>query len=130
MHSSLEQLQIRLATLPARERNLAIAGSMAAVVFLIYLIVFVPLHKAIDVRTARIDHKQQDLAWMQNFRAELQNLSNQQPTANNPGESLVVLIDRTARESGLGNAVTGQTPNGNGSMRVRLEGASFDSLIQ
>jgi type II secretory pathway component PulM len=44
-------------------------------------------------------------------------------------ESLVVLIDRTARECGLGASLTGQTPNGERGIRVRLEGAEFDKLM-
>ncbi len=45
------------------------------------------------------------------------------------GESLVVLIDRSARECGLGSALTGQTPSGENGIRVRLEGAEFDKLV-
>ena len=45
-------------------------------------------------------------------------------------ESMVVLIDRKARECGLGAALTGQTPNGNTGIRVRLEGAAFDVVVR
>jgi general secretion pathway protein M len=41
-----------------------------------------------------------------------------------------VLIDRTARECGLGTALTGQTPNGETGIRVRLESAAFDVLVK
>ena len=52
------------------------------------------------------------------------------PAAAAPsGESLVVLIDRAARECGLGGALTGQTPNGAQGIRVRLESAEFDKLM-
>jgi type II secretory pathway component PulM len=57
-------------------------------------------------------------------------LSASSPTAAAPSnESLVVLIDRTARECGLGASLTGQTPNGDNGIRVRLEQAEFDKLV-
>ena len=39
------------------------------------------------------------------------------------------LIDRSARESGLAQALTGSQPAGNGAMTVRLENADFNLLI-
>lgn len=44
--------------------------------------------------------------------------------------TLVVLVDRTARESGLSTALTGQTPAGQSAIRVRLESAAFDAMLQ
>ena len=46
------------------------------------------------------------------------------------GESLVVLVDRTAREAGLGTALRDQSPNGEAGLRLRLEAAAFDRLIE
>jgi type II secretory pathway component PulM len=44
------------------------------------------------------------------------------------GESLVVVVDRTARQAGLGNALRDQSPSGDSGLRLRLEGAAFDTL--
>jgi general secretion pathway protein M len=41
----------------------------------------------------------------------------------------VVLMDRSTRECGLGASLTGQTPNGENGIRVRLEQAEFDKLV-
>jgi general secretion pathway protein M len=40
----------------------------------------------------------------------------------------VVVVDRTARETGLTDALRGTAPNGNG-VRVQLEGAAFDAMV-
>jgi general secretion pathway protein M len=40
----------------------------------------------------------------------------------------VVLIDRSARESGLGQSLTGTQPGTNGSMRVELQQADFNMM--
>ena len=45
------------------------------------------------------------------------------------GESLVVLVDRTGREAGLGSAIRDQSPSGEHGLRLRLEAAPFDVLV-
>lgn len=45
------------------------------------------------------------------------------------GESFVVFIDRTAREHGLAEALTGSPPAGNGTFRVTMENADFNLLL-
>jgi len=44
-------------------------------------------------------------------------------------EPLVVLVDRTGREAGLGGAIRDQSPAGEHSLRLRLEAASFDAVV-
>ena len=44
-------------------------------------------------------------------------------------ESLVVLIDQSARESGLGKALAGSQPSGSGAQRVQLNMADFNLLV-
>jgi type II secretory pathway component PulM len=45
------------------------------------------------------------------------------------GESFVVFIDRTAREHGLSESLTGSPPAGNGSFRVTFDAADFNLLL-
>ena len=42
---------------------------------------------------------------------------------------MIVLIDRTGREAGLGGAIRDQSPSGEHGLRLRLEAASFDALV-
>jgi type II secretory pathway component PulM len=44
-------------------------------------------------------------------------------------ESLVVLVDRSARESGLAQSLKGSQPNGEGSLRVQFEKADFNAWV-
>ena len=44
------------------------------------------------------------------------------------GEAPVVVVDRVGREIGLGTALRGTQPSGNG-VRVQLEAAPFDTLV-
>lgn len=101
------------------------AGALLAVVLCVALLV--GLHGAVSTRVARVERKQQDLVWLRSVAPTVQSLSSARPGL--PGESLVVLIDRTARQAGLAGALTSQTPNGEDGMRVGLSDANFDNLI-
>jgi general secretion pathway protein M len=130
MNDLKQQLYARLAALSPRDRIIALAAGALLMALIFYLAVLLPLHNGIDARATRVTHKQADLAWMRSVAGDLQALGTLQPGGGANSESLVVLIDRSAHESGLGDALTGQTPNGNSSIRVRLEGATFDTLVQ
>jgi type II secretory pathway component PulM len=40
-----------------------------------------------------------------------------------------VVVDRAAREAGLGTALTSSEPSGAGGLQVRLEKAPFDAIV-
>jgi general secretion pathway protein M len=86
------------------------------------------VHRKAVTLEKRIATKQIDLAWMQGVAPVLAAAG---PAVANAGsqESLVVLVDRTARESGLAQALTGSQPSGDGGLRVQLEKAPFNSLV-
>jgi type II secretory pathway component PulM len=44
-------------------------------------------------------------------------------------ESLVVVVNRTVQQTGLASALTNQAPQGENSIRVRLEHANFDAVV-
>jgi general secretion pathway protein M len=116
--------------LQPRERVIILAGSILVLLVAIYILALAPFYKAVGSRAERVAQKEADLAWMRSAAGELQALSASQPVqAANTGESLVVLIDRAARECGLASALTGQTPSGDSGIRVRLEAAEFDKLM-
>ena len=115
--NSLEQLERTL---------VSIAGGLLALVIL-YFAILLPFNGFVDARVTRAERKTQDLAWMQSVAPTLRTFATTQPGAN--GESLVVLINRTARQKGLGGALTAQTPVGDDGMRVRLESATFDGIV-
>ena len=82
-----------------------------------------PLDRSVARERAKLTQKRADLAWMQSVAPELRDAP-QPPAAS--GESLLVIIDRSARESGLASALAGSEPGAAGSLSVRLEKAPFD----
>lgn len=130
MHPKLEKLKYDYLALQARERWLIAAGAVLVLLTAIYVLAWAPLAKSVADRSARVEKKQADLAWMQSVAGQVMAAGEiAGPAAVSNDESIVVVIANTATQAGVGNALTGQTPNGANSVRVRLEGADFDALV-
>lgn len=114
--------------LAPRERNLVYAAAGLLALALVYLLVVLPVTTAAKHRAARIEQKSADLAWMRQVAPQVA-AANAAGGASAGGESLVVLVDRTGREAGLGSAVRDQSPSGEHALRLRLEAAQFDVLV-
>lgn len=126
----MQRLKDRFSSLQLRERIIVVGGAILVLVVAIYVLALAPLYSAVNAQAKRVAQKEGDLAWMRSVAGEVSVLSAAAPTRPGPGnESMVVLIDRAARECGLGSSLTGQTPNGERGIRVRLESAEFDKLM-
>lgn len=126
----MQKLKDWFYSLKPRER-LIVTGGGGLVLLVAIFVGLTPLYAGLHARGERVARKQGDLAWMRSVAGEMQVLGANQPVGAAPvGESLVVLIDRSARECGLGTSLTGQTPNGDTGIRVRLESAAFDVLVE
>ena len=116
-----------LDSLSARERNLVYAAGALISIALVYLVLVLPVQTSGSRMASRVGQKTADLAWM---RAQApQAMAAAGVARSGGGESLVVLVDRTAREAGLGTSLRDQSPDGNSGLRLRIEGASFDTLV-
>ena len=113
--------------LAERERRMVLFGSIAGAVLLL-LAIMLPLNRNIAQAHQRVDSKQSDLAFIQSAIPELASAGPGLGTAAT-GESLVVIIDSSARESGLGKSLTSSQPTGDKGLRIHLEHASFDALV-
>jgi type II secretory pathway component PulM len=85
-----------------------------------------PLHSAASAAVKRTQTRREDLAWMRLNAPEIQ--AGGASLVSDTGEAPVVLVDRVAREVGLGSALRGTQPSGTG-VRVQLEAAPFDTMI-
>jgi general secretion pathway protein M len=126
----MQKLKDRFSALKPRERVIVVVGGALVVLVAVYILALAPFYSAVNATAQRVAKKEGDLAWMRSVGGEVLALSANAPAVAAPtGESLVVLIDRSARECGLGSALTGQTPSGENGIRIRLEGAEFDKLV-
>ncbi len=126
----MQKLKDWFSSLQQRERVLVLGGGAAVLLVAIYFFALAPFYAAVNGGAQRVETKKGDLAWMRSVGGEVLALSASAPSAAAPSnESLVVLIDRSARECGLASSLTGQTPSGENGIRVRLEQAEFDKLV-
>ena len=110
--AAFARLSDALARLSERDRRMLLVGSLAAVALLIFGIL-IPLDRSVSRERAKLTQKRADLAWMQSVAPEL---ASSAPPPSATGESLLVIIDRSARESGLASAITGSEPGAAGSL--------------
>lgn len=118
-------LRDRFDALADRERRLVSIGGAIAILLLVMALVM-PLERGVATSAARVTRKQSDLSWMRQMAPALA-VAPQAAPANQ--ESLIVLVDRSAREAGLGQSLTGSQPSGNGALRTQFEKADFNRLI-
>ncbi len=113
------------ASLAVRERKLVLWGVIgAAAVVLIFGILW-PLHAAVTGARHRVKQQSDDLVWMRAHALEVRTAA---AAMSGAGESLVVIIDRSARELGLAEAIKSTTPTNTNGTRVELAAVSFDML--
>lgn len=124
----MNQLRQWLDGLAPRERNLVYVAAALLGVAIVYFAVVLPVTTSARQRAARIEQKTADLAWMRQVAPQVQAAAAAGGVAAT-NESLVVLVDRTGREAGLGSAIRDQSPAGETGLQLRLEGASFDALV-
>jgi len=124
---NLDTVRDWLGNLSTRERNLVYGAAVLAALALLYLVIVRPFTTTTSRMAARVEQKSADLAWM---RAQApQAVAAAGVAQSKSGESLVVIVDRTARQAGLGATLRDQSPNGNAGLRLRMEAASFDTLV-
>ena len=108
-----------------REQRMVLVG-IAVTAALLLLGILLPFDRHVARLEERIQTRQADLAWLQSVAPQLDVLRTVAPAASR--ESLVVLVDRVARETGIARSLTSQS-NGDGALSVRVEQISFDALL-
>jgi type II secretory pathway component PulM len=124
---NLDAVRDWLGNLSTRERNLVYGAAVLAALALLYMVIVLPFTTTTSRMAARVEQKSADLAWM---RAQAPHAAAAAGLAQSrSGESLVVIVDRTARQAGLGATLRDQSPSGNAGLRLRMEAAPFDTLV-
>jgi general secretion pathway protein M len=116
------------AGLTERERRIVVIGAATLGVLVLVLGVLLPLHAAVSSAVERTESRRQDLEWMRIHAQEVREGAVQ--LRRDMGEAPVVLVDRVGHESGLASSLRGTAPAGASGVRVQLEEAPFDTLIQ
>ena len=92
----IERLIQYLQRLQPRERGMLLFGGVAALLLIIVATVL-PLQRSVAAVQERVERKRDDLQWLRSMAPQLTGLQVSAPPPLR--ESLVVLVDRTARAS-------------------------------
>ncbi len=120
-----------LTSLSERERYLVFAAGLLGAYAVLHLAVVAPLWGGSARMATQLPERQALLAELRAAEAEVATLRGRESAAPREaaGQSLVVIIDRTSREAGLGSALRRNQPTPDQGLRVSFEGAPFDSLV-
>jgi general secretion pathway protein M len=124
----MEQLKAWYKALQPQERMLVMSAGLVVAIALFLLLVLGPLAHTLNARQERVTAKQQDLVWMRSVANNVRMAASSRASGVS-GESLMLLINRTAEQVGIKAALTNQALQGDNGIRLRLEGASFDAMV-
>lgn len=120
------------AGLSARERLIVFVGGTAAVVILVYALVWQPWQAELERLRERVPEKQQTLAWMQSQAARVESLSaraDDEPQTS--GLPLLTLVERSANQVEMRDVITRMSPGDESDqVRVWLDKVAFDRWLQ
>lgn len=122
--SALDGLRAWYAGLEAREQRTVAWGAIGGGL-LIVVVALLQMHAAVNRLEKRGTQKRADVAYIQGVLPELRAA----PVPQGGDQSLVIVVDRTTRDAGLAMHLRGTEPAGMNALRVRFEGASFDSTV-
>jgi general secretion pathway protein M len=117
--------------LEARERKLVAGGAAVLVLLFLYALIVDPLISGYSTLKDNVAAQKQTLAWMQQASQQIQSLRRSAGvgTVGLGGRSLLAVVDQSARSDGLDEAIKRIEPEGSKSVKVWLEGVSFDRMI-
>lgn len=124
MKRLLDSLRLWYAGRNAQEQRTLRLGAVAAALLLL-VGVLVPLQRGVSARAARVETLRTDLGWLRSMGPRLAAAASL-PAASS--ESLLVVVDRVARATGIAAGMSASQQSANGTLDVHLERVSFDAL--
>ena len=117
--------------LAARERLFISIAGVLGVLLLIVTLAIRPIVNNTTRGHERIAERRDLLSELDQVAARIgPQTGSGQTTSGSRNQSLVVIIDRTTRDTGLAPYLKRNQPDGTSSIRLRLENAPFDIIIE
>jgi len=114
-----------------RERLLVGLAAVVVAFTVFYLALWEPIHQRNAALRERLAEQRALLVWMEERAAEVRALRGGAGTGRLPaGDSLLGIIDRTARGADLKGRVSRIEPDGEDGVRIWLDGVAFDALVR
>ena len=125
---AVKALSVWFYQLVPRERWLVLGAGAFAALVLLFSLVFQPLFAARERAAVLVEQRQSLLRDIEAVAGPFGAETRPEQERGASQESLVVQIDRSAREQGLGSYLKRNQPEGANGVRLRLENAPFDDL--
>ena len=123
-------MKARFDELSQREQLTLIVGGVALALMLFYTLIWAPLSDERNRLHHQVKAQQETLSWMTQASAQVKNSGTSGRTSAGSGESLLTLVDRSAKTAKMGGAIKRIQPDKDGSVRIWLEGVNFDLMMQ
>ncbi|HFE39425.1 MAG TPA: type II secretion system protein M [Gammaproteobacteria bacterium] len=117
---------------PSERRTLSI-GAVIAAILMLYLLLLEPAWQEADTLALKVEKQKSENASLKKMAAkikQLQSASHKRAIRKNPGQSLLVVVDRTAKKNKLGDSLKRVEPDGSARVRVWLDNAAFDAVAK
>lgn len=124
----MDDIRHYLDGLEPRERNMLLTGAAAIALTLVYLAIIEPMQLYHRNLASQVSGQRETVSWMRGVAERLGPQRGPQRETIAAG-SLLATVDAAAKRSELGRSLQRITQDAGNSVRVRLEGASFDSLL-
>lgn len=124
----MDSIRHYLDGLEARERLMVLIGAGAVALTILYLGIIEPMMLYRDNLAQRVENQRRTVSWMRGAAESYGLQTGSQRETVVPG-SLLATVDAAAKRSELGRSLQRITQDAGNSVRVRLESASFDSLL-
>ncbi len=117
-------------SLAPRERLMVAGGAVLVALMLVWGLVLAPLGSATAAARDRVENKQGLLTYIRAAEGQLADVADVPEGPDLSGQSLVVIVDRSLRQAGLGQSLSRNQPMGEDGIRIRLENAQFDAVAE
>lgn len=118
-----------LENLAPRERIVLGAGTVGALVIVLWGFVWTPLARGTSDLEAAIERKRALVAELHRAEALAADAGDTASSTQAASRSLVVLVDETAQTRGLASSFTATRPDGRDAINVSFQNAAFDSIV-
>lgn len=130
MKQQIEALTLKYQSLTQRDRIMVIAASVIMAITLFYLLVWEPLYQGLETQRQQYESQQSIIIWMQEASAEVKTLKRSgAKTVSSSKQPVSLIIEQSAKISGLKNNLGKLESSGKEGARVKLETASFDQML-
>lgn len=118
--------------LSLREKQSVLIGSMAAIIFIAYALIWSPLNNKVETLRKQIQNNQKLLLWMQSADKQLQIIEKKSDKTNTPhtSGSLLSMAQNQINQSPLATQLADLRQIDSDSVQLSFKQVDFDKLIE